>query len=78
MQLGSLRGLLGGPTLRVLFEHFAVDHLVVDHAEFVVRSIKDRAWLKLASISHGHSVAGGIAVPCPDTRMLKLRRFYVI
>jgi hypothetical protein len=56
-------GLLGRPTLRVLFEHFAVDHLIVDRVEFVVGSIEDRAGLKLASMSHGHSVAGGIDRP---------------
>src|SRR5262245_57079756 len=56
-------GLLGRPTLRVLVEHFAVDHLIVDRVESVVGSIEDRAGLKLASMSHGHSVAGGIDRP---------------
>ena len=47
----------------MLFEHFVLDHLVVDRVEFVVGSKKDRAGLKLASISHGHSMAGGIDRP---------------
>ena len=47
----------------MLFEHFTFDHLVVDCVELAVGSIKDRAGLKLASMSHGHSVAGGIDCP---------------
>ena len=47
----------------MLFEHFTFDHLVVDRVELAVGSIKDRAGLKLASMSHGHSVAGGIDCP---------------
>src|SRR5262245_66062725 len=35
-------GSLLHPTFRVIFDHFAVDHLVVERVELVARSIKDR------------------------------------